>query len=321
MLIYRHASHHFIIAVSSIVCADLPAVDDSTLAVSGQSLVHLLAHFEPFASDAGSMQRVSLLDRLSSARFVVRSHHTTGGGEDDRSDMSVIRRMTLHLAQRNRTLERDLQVASSEAFAAREEAKSLCAEMESSHQSLLALAQEATATERARVKELTLAIDSAQHEIRRLEESVTTLTTQKAMMVPAKEHSDLRQLHDDATRQLKQLEIEVAALTRNLQHQKEQHDLQYRLALEGLESRLTQSTTKQKELLAENSELQTYLKRKSVELAHIEQQLRQSDDVNLELQTNLDQCIEKNQQLIQRIKIIEKEVQEHRNFSHQSAEN
>lgn len=305
------------------VCAfhpDLPVVDDSSLSVSAQGLIHLLGHFEPFSEQHDGRHQRTLLARLTSVRYV--GGNGGGGGvggrnDDDNNDIAIIRRVALNLANRNRTLERDVQISATEAWTAKEQAKSLCNEMESTHKSLLQLSQDATSTERQRVKELQTYLQTSQTEIRKLEESITHLTQQKSSMIPANEHVQLRSSYEEVCRRKNELESEVSNLQRTLQTTKESSQLQYQLGLESFETRLNTSSQRQKELLEENGQLQTYLKRKTSELSQMERTLIEMKDFEKDLHKNLETCMSKNQTLIERIRLIEKEVGEHRQFSHQ----
>jgi chromosome segregation ATPase len=117
---------------------------------------------------------------------------------------------------------------------------------------------------------------------------------------------------------LRDMESELHTAQRTLSAEREKSDLAYSLTVDGLESKLTLSSKRLQELSEENTQLQVYLRKKTTELANMERSLKESADLHSELQHNLETCMNKNQQLIERIKLIENECQEHRAFSHKS---
>lgn len=293
--------------------AALPAVDDSSLAASAHSLVHLLAHFEPFAAATSERSRRSLLSSISSARS---SPMMRPGGEDDRSALATIRRVAHALHKRNRQLEQDVNLAVTEAWASKEQAKVLMDDMTRSNAQFTMIAREQLDSERRRVAQLEHehAVELAQ--IRRLEEQLAAANADRSTMVSANEFQEVRANREEYAQTARELESQCDILQRQLQGEREKAKQSYGATIEGLEAKLQLSSKRLADLVEENQELQASLRKKAADLATVERDSKAGADLHSELQSNLQQCMSKNQQLIERIRILERELQEHREFSH-----
>jgi len=169
--------------ISSSSLLDVPILDDSTGSLCAQSLVHLLAHFEPSSGGAeGSRPRRSLLASLAAPVRFAPSNGAVGAAEDH-SPIASIRRVALALATRNKALERDLAVGSTDAWAAKEEARTLVADLQATHAQLAKLAQDSLNHERRRVATLEAEFQAQAAILRQVEQQLAAVTATKDSMI------------------------------------------------------------------------------------------------------------------------------------------
>jgi chromosome segregation ATPase len=284
---------------------DLPVVDDTTPSVSAQSLVSLLAHFEPFADGPARSDR-SLLSRICGSVRFVPSQRAQGIIAEDHAPISIIRRVALGMATKTKALEREVAATSSAAWAEKEEAKTLIADLQATHAQISRLEQEKLESERRRVASLETEVQQQATQIRRLEEELSTLSQSKM------------RLESDHIRSVRELESQQSHLQHQLAVEREKSQLAYTLAVEERDAKLNQCHRRLTAMTEENEQLQQLLRRKTSDLASLERGAHEHSDAFKEIQRSLEQSQTKNSSMLERIRVLEGELHEHRQYSHKS---
>lgn len=283
---------------------DLPGVDDMNAANSAQSLLQLLNHFDPTSKQSSTPSSQSssrsLLDRLSTVRVYGRSrYHGVEGQSGEHGEVAIVRRIALELASSNQTLQRDLQLAESERWRAREEAKKLLSDMQSTHAQIVQLEREAVQRERERSSKMEVELRQLHSQFQQLQEQLNAA----------------KQVREDDARAKHALKSELSSVKQQLNSLLEQHHHMLEAASDERETKLNEYSKRLAELSDENSELQSYVRKRTNEIAAMERAVKESTELHAELKHNLDISLHSNQQMKERIKVLESELMEHRQFS------
>ena len=256
------------------------------------------------------------MEKITNVRYSGhRQHSSSTNGSDDSSDLAVIRRLAIQLATRNGQLQAECKALQDELWSEREQARALGEEMSNSHAQLLRLAQEQTDSERRRCDRLESELASDRSQIRKLEETLTALSSQKATMVAGQEYQEVRTSREEHARRVRELESELHALERSAERERVDAERHLEEQTSRYEGRLEQHVKRMKDLTEENAALQAQLRKKASEYTNLERQLVEASDIHADMKSNLDTCLSKNSQLVERMKIVERELSEHRVFS------
>ena len=239
------------------------------------------------------------------------------GGADDPSPVAAIRRVALALATRNKALERDLAVGSTDAWAAKEEARTLVADLQATHSQLAKLAQDSLEHERRRLATLEAELAAQTSALRHAEEQLAAVTATKNAMVSAQEYEVVRSSRDEYARTARELESKLSALAHTAATDREKGALAQQAAVAERDSKLAGYQRRMHEMTEENQELQVHLRRKTGELAALERALQQGGEAHAAALDQLNATSDRHASLLERIKALESELGEHRVFSAQ----
>jgi chromosome segregation ATPase len=306
-----------------------PGLDDSTLASSAQSFVALMAHLEPATPESAlgkthrhyysARDNAPLLARLSgssSSRY--RSHNSSGGTDDAAAvtPIGVIRRVALGMATRSKQLERDLSVATTDAWAAREEARTIVADLQATHAQLVAVAEEQLASERSRVQALDAEVRALQQGLREAQESLSECHATRQSMVTRSEFEGMRQAKEDQVRLVRDLEAQLSTLQSSQRSEREKAALESSLTREAMEAKLEHFKRRLMDATREQTELQQSMQRKTNELAAAQRATKEAEERQVDAARNIENLQAKLGAASERIKVLEVELGEHRHFSH-----
>lgn len=300
-------------------------MDDSSLSSSAQSLLALLAHFEPITSGgtrAGtgfassySANRSSLFSRLTAPTRFAPSLRAQGVAFEDSAEIAVIRRVALAMANRTKALERELALAKTDAWTAKEQSRVLIADMQATHAQLTQLHTQSLEHEKARVARLEEEHTQDLNALRRLEDQLNQMTALKNSMVSREEFDGLRNAREEIARTARDLDSQLTSLKHLNASEREKAALNLSQAIEVRENKLSAFNQRLHASADENTQLHHVIQKKTADLATMERSLGEAASLHEELARNLELTLSKNGQLAERIRVLEGECQEHRVFS------